>query len=84
MRAKGDGGRASVPLPDRFQEAVDHAAMALGLIGSDDYTNALQWSEPQEREGIVIEVASAVAGELEQAYPQIDWKATVKAQRASR
>ena len=32
-------GSASVrvALPDRFQEAIDEAAMAAGLVGSDDY-----------------------------------------------
>ena len=32
------GGSARRLLPDRFQEAVDAAAMVAGLIGSDDYT----------------------------------------------
>jgi hypothetical protein len=32
-------GSASVrvPLPDRFQEAIDEAAMVAGLVDSDDY-----------------------------------------------
>ncbi|MCB0152130.1 MAG: virulence factor, partial [Caldilineaceae bacterium] len=30
--------RRTVPLTDRFSEAVDAAAMASGLIGSDAYT----------------------------------------------
>ncbi len=29
-------------LPDRFQEAVDAAAMVAGLIGSDDYTEQMR------------------------------------------
>jgi hypothetical protein len=37
--ARGEGGEsARALLPDRFQEAVDAAAMVAGLIGSDDYT----------------------------------------------
>lgn len=28
-------------LPDRFQEAVDAAAMVAGMIGSDDYTEQM-------------------------------------------
>ena len=37
--ARGDDGEsARALLPDRFQEAVDAAAMVAGLIGSDDYT----------------------------------------------
>ena len=33
-----DGTTARALLSDRFQEAVDAAAMVAGLIGSDDYT----------------------------------------------
>src|SRR3712207_5390465 len=69
VRARGDGGRASVPLPDRFQEAIDQAAMATGLIGSDDYTAALRWGEAQQRDGDARTVAAAVASELDQQYP---------------
>jgi hypothetical protein len=37
--ARAEGGEsARALLPDRFQEAVDAAAMVAGLIGSDDYT----------------------------------------------
>jgi hypothetical protein len=36
------GGSARRLLPDRFQEAVDAAAMVAGLIGSDDYTAQMQ------------------------------------------
>jgi hypothetical protein len=32
----GDAG-VRVALPDRFQEAIDEAAMVAGLVGSDDY-----------------------------------------------
>ena len=34
--------RARALLPDRFQEAVDAAAMVAGLIGSDDYTEQMR------------------------------------------
>jgi len=78
VRAKGDGReRTSVPLSARFQEAIDNAAMYAGLIGSDDYTNAFQWSEPVEHEGSPHEVASKMAASLEAQYEQIDWRSTV-------
>jgi len=36
--ARGDGGTsARTLLPERFQEAIDAAAMVAGLTGSDDY-----------------------------------------------
>ena len=76
VRARGEGGRASAPLPERFQEAIDQAAMAAGLIGSDDYSAALRWGESQEREGAAREVADAVAAELDAQHPTIDWRTT--------
>ena len=83
VRARGDGGRASVLLPDRFQEAIDQAAMAAGLIGSDDYTAALQWGEPVERDGTAKSVAASVAAELDQQYATLDWRATVASLRGN-
>jgi cvfA/B/C family virulence factor len=77
VRARGEGGRASAPLPERFQEAIDQAAMAAGLIGSDDYSAAFRWGETQERDGAAREVAAAVAAEIDAQYPTIDWRATV-------
>lgn len=84
VRARGEGGRASAPLPARFQEAVDAAAMATKLIGSDEYTNALRWGEMQEREGDARSVADAVAAEIAAAHPTIDWRATVERIRQER
>jgi Virulence factor len=83
VRARGEGGRASRPLPDRFQEAIDQAAMAAGLYGSDEYTGAFRWSENQERPGSAPEVAAAVAAELEAQHPTIDWRATVEKVRGA-
>ena len=41
--ARGEGGASEgALLPDRFQEAVDAAAMVAGLIGSDDYTEQMR------------------------------------------
>ena len=84
MRARGEGGRASKPLADRFQEAIDQAAMAAGLYGSDEYTSAFRWSESQERPGTAPEVAAAVAAELEAQHPMIDWRAIADKIRCSR
>jgi hypothetical protein len=78
VRAKDAGGRASAPLPERFQEAIDQAAMAAGLIGSDDYSAAFRWGEQHERAGSAREVADTVAAEVAAQYPTIDWRATVE------
>ncbi len=78
VRVRGEGReRVSAPLSQRFQEAIDNAAMYAGLIGSDDYTEAFQWSEPQSRDGNLQDVAASVVAELEAQFEQIDWHATV-------
>jgi len=77
VRAKDAGGRAGAELPARFQEAIDQAAMAAGMIGSDDYTEAFRWGEQQERAGSAREVADALVAELDAQHSQIDWRATV-------
>jgi hypothetical protein len=74
VRARDADGRTSVPLPARFQEAIDSAAMAAGLIGSDEYMDGFAWGEEQTREGTAAEVAAAVAAELDAQYPVIDWR----------
>jgi cvfA/B/C family virulence factor len=81
VRAKDASGRASAALPARFQEAIDQAAMAAGLIGSDDYTEAFRWGEQQERAGTAREVADALMAELDAQHPAIDWRATVEAMK---
>src|SRR5688500_1929178 len=79
VRLRGADGRVRVPLPDRFQEAMDLAAMEAGLIGADDYTSQLRWSAAEERAGESREVAEAVAAELDARYAKIDWRATAEA-----
>lgn len=75
VRAKGENGeRASAPLPERFMQAIDAAAMAAGVTGSDEYADAFTWSAPQEREGNAQAVASMVASEIDGEFMTIDWR----------
>ena len=78
VRATDENGRVNRPLPKRFQEAIDEAAMSLGKIGSDAYTDGFQWGEELEHPGTAEETADAVAGELDKKYPSIDWRSLVK------
>jgi len=78
VRAQDGDGRRSVPLPERFQEAVDRAAMAAGLHAGDAYTAGLRWGERLERDGAAPLVAQQVAAELDAAMPVIDWHATAR------
>lgn len=60
--------RAKAELGERFQHAIDEAAMRAGLIGTDAYLEQWRRGEWQEREGSVDAVAAAVAAELEAEY----------------
>jgi Virulence factor len=65
----GAGATAKAALPDRFQEAVDEAAMRQGLIGSDAYLEGWGQGPWQPADGSPDEVASRVAAELDAANP---------------
>jgi hypothetical protein len=61
-----DGASARALLPERFQEAVDAAAMVAGLIGSDDYTEQMQMDRRacgDDLEAEVAKVATALEAE---------------------
>ena len=40
-----NGDVVSVPLDDRFQQAVDSISMMEGSFGTDDYLDGWQWGE---------------------------------------
>lgn len=69
VKARDGRKRVGHPLPDRFEKAIDQAAMYAGLINSDDYLNEWRTTAWQEREGEAEAVAETIAAELEQAYP---------------
>ena len=78
VRATDENGRVNKPLPQRFQEAIDDAAMALGKIGTDSYTDGFQWGDENEQPGTAEEVASAIAAELDKKHPSVDWRSLVE------
>lgn len=61
VTAKAGRNRVSVPLSERFQEAIDAAAMRAGLIGSDAYIE--EWRREPRACGDALEVE--VAQEVE-------------------
>lgn len=76
VRAVDENGRVGKQLPERFQLAIDEAAMKAGLIGDDGYTAEFQWSDKEERAGTAEEVAEAIVAELDKKIPEVDWQAT--------
>ncbi len=83
VRATDENGRINKQLPARFQETIDEAAMALGLIGSDAYTNGFQWGEESEHPGTAEEAAEAVAVELAKKYHDLNWRALTEKNKSS-
>jgi hypothetical protein len=53
------GGSARRLLPERFQEAVDAAAMVAGLIGSDDYTEQMVMARSTVGDDLEAEATAA-------------------------
>ncbi len=84
VRAGGRRDRVSQELEPRFQVAIDKAAMAANLVGTDQYLNEFHWAEPQDRDGEPADVVAAVAAELEAHYAHINWLQTVKSIQAGR
>ena len=83
VRVRHKRERLSKNLSDRFQEAVDNAAMQAGLTGDDAYTDGFHWGEPQEQGGAAQDVLEAVAAELEAQYAEINWQRTAANLRMS-
>ena len=57
-------------LSERFERAIDRAAMYAGTIGSDDYLAEWHKSDWQEREGEPEAILEALVTEIEAAYPE--------------
>ncbi len=68
VQARNGRDRRSVALDDRFQQAIDRAAMRAGAIGTDEYLE--EWRrESRECGDDLAEEAAAEAARLEAAYP---------------
>lgn len=62
----GKGRRGTkVPLSERFEQAIDRAAMKSGAAGTDDYLAEWRKAAPVTIEGDAAEVAQAEADRLE-------------------
>ncbi|MEX0787793.1 MAG: virulence factor [Anaerolineales bacterium] len=69
VKAREGRTRVSRPLPTRFQEAIDSAAMRAGASETDSYLAEWRTSEPSERAGPPEAVADEVVLEFEASYP---------------
>lgn len=69
VKTKGRGG-PSRQLPERFERAIDRAAMHAGAINTDDYLAEWRKSDWLERDGEPEVVVEAVVAELDAAFPE--------------
>jgi len=61
IKIRDGRNRHGRPLSDRFEKAIDQAAMYAGLINSDDYLKEWRTTEWQEREGEPDAIAEELA-----------------------
>ncbi|MET4100902.1 hypothetical protein ABIE58_000313 [Roseovarius sp. MBR-78] len=74
----GKGRRgAKVQLPERFEQAIDRAAMKTGAGGTDDYLAEWRKAAPYPVEGEAEEVAKSEAARLDADYDQARLKALI-------
>ena len=74
----GKGRRgAKKPLPERFEQAIDRAAMKVGAADTDAYLAEWRKAAPYTVEGDPAEVAEAEAARLEAEYDRDRIKALI-------
>ena len=74
----GPGRRgAKAPLPERFEQAIDRAAMKVGASETDAYLAEWRKGEPYLMEGDAAEIAAAEATRIDKEYTQERLKALI-------
>lgn len=66
---RGDGREVQGRLPQRYQDAIDDAAMMAGETSSDAYLEGWEWAPAQPRDGSPEEVLAVVLAEVERSHP---------------
>jgi hypothetical protein len=67
----GRGRRGTkMPLPERFEQAIDRAAMKSGAAESDDYMNGFRKADPFSVDGEDSAVAAAEVARIDAEYDQ--------------
>ena len=74
----GRGRRgAKMPLPERFEQAIDRAAMKSGAAGTDEYLSGFRKADPYTVDGEDTAVAEAEAARIDAEYDQERIKALI-------
>lgn len=75
----GRGRRAAkVPLPERFEQAIDRCAMKVGARDTDAYLADWRKADPVEMEGDAGEIAKREAARLEAEFTTDRIKALIE------
>lgn len=65
----GKGRRGTkAPLPERFEQAIDRAAMKTGMAGTDAYLSEWRKAAPYNVDGDAAEVANREAARIDSEY----------------
>jgi Virulence factor len=75
--ARSGRDSSRVLLPERFQEAVDAAAMSAGLIGSDDYTEQMRMDRSECGDDLQAEAQQA-ADRVQSEWPDEVLRAAIR------
>ncbi|WP_322865940.1 virulence factor [Aquicoccus sp. G2-2] len=74
----GKGRRgAKAPLPERFEQAIDRAAMKLGARDADAYLAEWRKAAPYSIDGEPADVAAAEAARIDAEYDQARLKVLI-------
>ncbi|MEP0961661.1 MAG: virulence factor [Roseobacter sp.] len=74
----GKGRRGSKrPLPERFEQAIDRAAMKVGAEDTDAYLAEWRKAAPVEVAGVTDEIADAEAARIDTEYDRTRLKALI-------
>ena len=74
----GKGRRgAKHPLPERFEQAIDRAAMKVGAADTDAYLSEWRKADPYPVDGEPSEIAETEAARLDAEYDQDRLKALI-------
>lgn len=65
-------------LPERFEQAIDRAAMKSGASSTDDYLEDWRRGDPYEIEGDLEDIAEAEAARLDKDYDQAKLKTLIE------
>ena len=74
----GKGRRGTkAPLPERFEQAIDRAAMKVGASETDAYLAEWRKAAPYQVEGEAEDIAAAEAARIDREYDQARIKALI-------